>query len=580
MKQIKRSKTKTTLSVKLALFFVFLILVVSSLFSVKYAKEKNIEYAVLTESKKIASPQSSSSAGFYKESLVLKLNTSEKGSLIYYTLDGTEPSLKSEIYSKPIVLSNRSSAPDKLAIIPTSPRWKQPIESVFKGTVLRAIAVLDGKKSKELVQTFFIDEQNSAHYHLPTIELTVNEEDVFGYENGIYVLGKNYEDKDYYIRKKVSLDMPWWYYPSNYLKRGINSERPVHIEYFETTGRLGFSIDAGLRINGNATRGYAQKSLRICFRDKYGMGALNYNLFPKSKTRVFNSIILRNSGNDWDKTMFRDAFMQSLMQDSKLDIQQYQPSIVFINGEYWGLHNIRERSDENYISNKYGIDKDSLTILELRGSLFYGKKSDPDGFSNLLKFISTNDLSKEENYRYVEKQIDLENFMDFIIANVYFCNSDWPNNNVKYWRYKAEIAGLDSVGKRDGRWRWMLFDTDWGFGYTGKESYTMNLFEKATKTSSIGVIFGGLLQNKTFLNKFSERFNHHLETTFKTETVLERINEFQEVLKPEMKEHIDRWRVIGSYSQWEEYVEELRAFAKQRPAIQKQQLNEFIQKYK
>ena len=113
--------------------------------------------------------------------------------------------------------------------------------------------------------------------------------------------------------------------------------------------------------------------MRIGFDKKYGTGQLNYKLFTNDDITNFNSFLLRNSGNDWDKTMFRDAFMQALMKNTNVDIQDYRPSIVFINGEYWGIHNIRERFDEYYLANKYRLSPDSVTILELSGKLLRGK---------------------------------------------------------------------------------------------------------------------------------------------------------------------------------------------------------------
>lgn len=574
MKAIQRSKQNNSFPLSAFLLVVFVVLI-AFVFSLKYAGRNKIEFPELTEDRQLPSPLSNNSMAFSTAPFSVSLSVSQPYK-IFYTTDGSQPSLKSKIYSHPIIIENRSHEQNNLSMIPSSPRWNPPLGNVFKGTVIRAIAVTDdNRKSSEFVQTFFVNEKKSPPYSLPIVALTVNADDLFGFKNGIYVLGKNYEDKDDYIKKNRRLDLPWWDYPSNYLKRGDNAERPVHVEFIEKGGKQGFSVGAGLRINGNATRGYSQKSLRICFNGKNGKGQLNYPLFPGGALKNFNSIILRNSGNDWDKTMFRDAFMQSLMQSSRLDIQAYQPAIVFINGEYWGLHNIRERFDEYYISNKYKMPIDSIVVLELGGNLFFGKKNDNKDFHALLAFLDKNDLALQANYDYVKEKIDIESFADFVIANVYFCNDDWPNNNVKFWRYRttAERKGIET---RDGRWRWMLYDTDWGFGKISDDAYQMNLLEKAKHVGSVGILFSALLKNERFRELFKQRFGNWLNTTFKTEYAINRINEMQHVLEPEMIENIDRWRKMESYGNWLKNVEVMRNFAKKRPAIQVQQLNSFL----
>jgi hypothetical protein len=576
MKQILKANNKGSFKLKVVITLFVSTAVVAFFFSLMFSGSAKKNLPVLHLSESINCPECSSVGGFYKDALSIRLSSSDPDIKIYYTTDGSMPSLLSTLYSKPIIIKDRTFERNYLSEIPSSPRWKPPIDNIFKGTILRAISVNENNnKSTELVRSFFVNEKGSEKYSLPVISITVNEKDLFGYNKGIYILGKSYTDKDNYIRKNIPLDLPWWEYPSNYLMRGDDAERPAHVEFYDQDGRFGFESNTGIRINGNATRGFAQKSLRICFRAKYGEESINYPLFPSNSVKKFNSFILRNSGNDWDKTMFRDAFMQSLMKNTHLDIQDYRPSIVFINGEYWGIHNIRERFDENYLVNKYHIPADSITILELAGSLSYGQKGDENDFKKILDFVKQNDLSDAKNYEFIKSKIDLESFSDFLIANIYFCNSDWPNNNVKFWRYKTDNPiGNDSI--RDGRWRWMLYDTDWGFGYNVLSTPNNNLLEKAKKTGSVGILFSSLILNEKFLEQFVKRFQNHLNTSFCSPTVIALIDRMQQTLSPEMHEHIDRWRVIGSYGQWLANVEVLRNFAIKRPGIQAKQLNVFF----
>jgi hypothetical protein len=575
MRPILKKKQTVPLQLKIAGVALVILVLLLLMLNLNYAGKKKEAFPELTVDVNIRVPVCNSDGGFHTESFPCALTTAP-ATTIYYTTDGSCPSLASMIYTKPFIVQSKADEQNRLSDIPTSPRWKPPISSVFKGTVVRAIAVTeDNRKSAEFIRTFFVMEKGRDRYSLPVIALTVNEEDLFGYKKGVYVLGKNYDDKNDYIKKNRRLDSPWWEYPSNYLKRGDNSERPVHIEFYEVNGKLGFSENAGVRINGNATRGFAQKSLRICFNKKTGIDQLTYHLFPGYSIQKFNSFLLRNSGNDWDKTMFRDAFMQSLMQNSGVDIQRYQPSIVFINGEYWGLHNIRDRFDENYIANKYKCAPDSVTILELSGQLVHGSKKDEDAFAKLIDFVQKKDAANDENYKFITSKMDIKSFSDFIIVNVFFCNSDWPNNNVKFWKYQA-ITAKESSSALDGRWRWMLYDLDWGCGYNTASTPQTDLLSKAVKVGSIGILFGNLLKNKSFSDFFIARFQHHLDSTFYTPIVLQRINEFQSIIDPEMKEHINRWRAIGSYDKWLDNIETMRKFVRERPSFQEEQLNSFF----
>jgi hypothetical protein len=289
-------------------------------------------------------------------------------------------------------------------------------------------------------------------------------------------------------------------------------------------------------------------------------------------------LILRNGGNDWDKTMFRDCFMQALMKGSFVDVQDYVPSIVFLNGEYWGIHNVSQRRDENYLEDKYRISKDSIIILEQGGEVFYGKKSDNYDFIHLLNFVKNNDLSLSKNYDFIASRIDLNSLIDLIIANVYFCNSDWPNNNVRFWRSIPGSVLKNNQGIRDGKWRWILYDTDWGFGYTGEGSVNLNLLDKLKiSKGSMGALFYAFIRNDIFLKTFIQRFNYHLDYVFEPKRVINLIDKFEKQYEGEISEHIYRWLKPSTYNHWKSNVEDLREFANSRPLIQKKQLKQFLE---
>lgn len=571
MKPILKRKSQFTSSGKLTVIFFLIIGLMCYLVMHKYQAEEQILAQDLRLDEELFPPECPNRSGGHESDLTVVLQSQDPDFKIYYTLDGSPPALNSFLYEAPFVIKDRTNEAEVYSFIPSSPRWMPPLGDVHKGTVLRAIAVDSRyRKSRELIRTFFPGEKKGSS-DLPVVAITVDPKDMFGYKEGIYVMGKSYEDKDNYIRKNIPLDLPWWLYPSNYQNRGKDEERKCYIEFFEPGKKKGFEAFAGLRIHGNATRGYGQKSLRVSFD---ASAQLSYDLFEKNVNDLHHAFILRNSGNDWDKTMFRDGFMQSLMKNSSLDIQRYKPVIVYIDAEYWGIHNLMDRLDEDYLANKYRVDKEHIVILQSDGDVFYGKKSDRKDFDELLHFIKNNDLGIQKNYDHVTRLLDIENFADLIIANVFFCNSDWPNNNVRFWKY--DRFGSDTLKPMDGRWRWMLNDTDWGFGYNDQSTPENDLLEKARTTGSVGIIFNGLLKNKVFSEFFTDRFNNFLNSTFKTDRMIGKIDSIAGLIDPEIPRHIRRWRSIRSYEDWLKNVEVLRDFARKRPAIQTEQLRVFM----
>lgn len=552
----------------------FLLLILAGLFFVIVDSGKiTTEHTELIQDKKVNIPSGSVVSGFYPDSFYITLSSKERSSKIYYTLDGTEPTLNSLCYSAPILIRPSDDTP--LSSIPTSPQWLPPVGQVDKGVVLKAITVVKNKKGPQLVRTFFIDKLLN-RYRLPVVTLTIEKDDFFGYENGIYVMGKSHEDKKNYIRKNLPLNLPWWSYPGNYLKRGDNSERTAYMEFFDVNGNLEFGRHVGIRINGNATRGFSQKSLRVIVNENYGDSLLNYRLFPALPCNKFNSFVLSNGGNDWSRTLFRNSLIQSLMASTHVSVQANRSCILFMNGEYWGIHQLCERFDEHYFANHFNVQVEEVSILEVNDGKLKGRKNDKDAFENLLFFVKKNDISKQTNYSYLEKQIDIQSLIDMIIANVYICNNDWPGNNIKFWRC---APSQDSTGIRDGRWRWVLLDGDWGFGYTGANAIQLNLLEKAKNTGVLGDLFKNLLKNTKFVSEFNIRFQHCLEHILDEDHVISKINEFEQTLAPAMEEHINRWRAIGTYSKWKENVQVIKNFAQERPKIQQQQLTDFINKH-
>jgi len=569
MKNIIRSK----LQKKTRFLYVLIVLILGSVFLNIFISEN----ATLIEpdfkvSKSLLPPLFSSESGFYKNSFALSLSSSYENAKILYTLDGSKPKSGSFVYSEPIIIDSRENDENTISEIPTSPRWLPPLKSVSKAFVVRAVVVYNSDEISEIVtHTYFIQGTHSAEYTLPVVSIVTDNINLFDYKKGIYVMGKMYENKSNYIKENIPLNLPWWRYPANYNEHGKNSYRPVNIEFFEKNKTLGFSVSASARVSGNATRGYAQKSLSIYFNKNASVDILKYKLFETDTTSSFKHFALKNGGNDWNKTLFRDLLMQTLMNEMGLDAPSYRSVIVFINGEYWGIHQMCERMNEDYVGIKYGLDPQNIKIVKYLESSPYGNKFDDSEYMNLLEFVKNNDLSLPQNYSVVKSRIDVKNYIDYVVSEVFFANSDWPHNNFMFWRYIGP-SDTDSLllKQEDGKFRWLMTDFDFGYGGSVDVDYNM-----LTKTKE-DFLFSHLILNAEFKELFLDRFKYQLENTFQPNIALAKIDSISKVLSPEMQEHIDRWRVIVSVQNWNKNIDLMRNFAEKRPGIQAQQLNDFF----
>ncbi len=420
--------------------------------------------------------------------------------------------------------------------------------------VVRARAFKEGYlPSATATETYIVDSNVANRYNMPVISIAAEQPDLFGY-HGIYVPGWSND----------VAGIP------NFMMKGNAWERPAHVTFFEPDGEIGFSQEAGIRIHGGWTRNLPQKSLRLYARGSlYDESRFAHRVFPDAPYEEYNRLLLRNSGNDNAQTMFRDAMMQRLVKHLRMDTQAYRPSVVYLNGQYWGIHNIRERYDRHYLARTYGVNPDRVDILEFRPSSPHSvKEGSDDHYNQTIAYIEANGLSAAEHYEHIKTRIDIGNFIDYNVAQIFVNNSDWPNNNNDFWRFQAEEYDPFAPHGHDGRWRWLLFDTDFGFGHSRGASY--NLLEAVTETSSewwrgsaSTFLLRELLENQEFREEFVNRFADLLNTAFLPERVIGVIDEMQAGLADEIVHHADRW---GSPGNWSGHVNNMRNFANQRPA--------------
>lgn len=534
--------------------------------------------------------------GFFTSPVTVELSSPQDDVIIRYTLDGSEPAEDSPVYEAPLYIEDRTNEPNDLStILDISHNYSNaapPAGNVFKGTVVRASAFREGSLPGPVeTNTYFVHELGRDRFSLPVISLSTDRDSLFDYERGIYVLGKLWYDDG---ANNHSLSAP-----ANYRQRGSEWERPMHVELFEPNGTTGISQLIGVRLHGGASRAFPQKSFRLYSRSDYGTSRFSYRVFPDLELEDFNRLILRNSGQDVTQTLFRDAYVQEATKHMNYITMASRPVIVFINGEYWGIYNIRERYDKHFLETHFGVDPERIDFLT--GNYRVKEGSNFHYTNQLLAHLELNDISLPHHYDHVKTLMDVDNFTDYYIAQIFIRNTDWPHGNIDFWRYRTTYNPDAPISEQDGRWRWMMFDTDFGFGWQpenwdlppqnrwdiprdfDRQSYIRNMMIHVTDTSTrpwATFVFRTLMENEEFRTGFLNRFADMLNTTFRPGRMIEVLDSMKAVYAPEIQEHINRWskteppvwqhfyRPFITFEEWEGEVGVLEEFAQKRPAYQ------------
>jgi hypothetical protein len=505
----------------------------------------------------LTAPSFSQEGGYFTEAFELIISVDDPQAEIRYTFNGSEPTDTSQLYNSPILIDSRDGDSNYFSMFPPNfveagpSVWYPPATELFKGTVVRARVFKENATPSPVVtQTYFVDAEIFSRYDLPVFSIATDEANFFDDSIGIYVPGRYYKEGNDET--------------GNYFQTGDNWERPAHLEMFNLDGERELAQDLGVRIHGAASRVVPQKSLRL-----YASTEFNYPFFSDKNLPRYKRLILRNSGNDRVSSMFRDAFMGTLARDMDggLDYMASMPAVLFLNGEFWGIHNLRERIDKYFLADNYGgeADPDDLDYLEKDGEI---KEGDNIDYWRWYNFLESADMTLPSNYDSMAQWIDVENFRDYNIAEIFFANVDWPSNNRDFWR--PHIPG--------GKWRWVVFDNDFGFGWETYSHYDHNTLVFATTPDGptqppawasnrpwATMQLRKMLQNERFRNDFINRFADMLNSVFSESYVTQRIDETAAFYEHVMPEHIERWGKPESMSAWQWHINRMKTFAENRP---------------
>ncbi len=459
-------------------------------------------------------PVFSIDGGLYDENVSVSLSTSNPAS-IYYTTDGSYPDETSTLYSTPLEFSTP--------------------------TPLRARAFATGLGASNVVTETYLIGVSHAY---PVVAVAGNPEEFFDETIGIF--GNILEDIE------------------------IN----VNAEFYETDGTVGFNQLVEAELTGTSSAGNAQKSLSLKAKGSLGNSKFDYPVFPDEELTEYRGLVLRNSGNDWTVTNFRDAAASSLIRDlsdtddlidaPKINYQAYRQSILYLNGEYWGIYNLRERPDKRYIKNHFDLDDDEIDLIENKDEV---KEGDLDNWLALQDFLEDNSFADATNYATLESWVDVDEFMDYCIFNLFIDNQDWPGNNNR--RFRERVA--------DGKWRFLSYDLDftfglftsqgWNTGYAGDNSFERLLFPTDYENPNpewSSRLFQKLMENENWRHDFINRTADHLNVLFTSERINGRIDAFLASYEPEKEQQLATWQNL--YNQ-DANADIMRSYGNQRTQL-------------
>lgn len=476
--------------------------------------------------------------GMFQEGPASVLLSTPVSGDIFYTTDGSEPSVDSLRYQEPI--------------------------HAEKPFVLKAAIFQNGK---QITRTQTHDIFVGVNHTVPVLSLITEPKNLWDEETGIYVEGKHL----------------------NFRQSGEDWERPAELRFYSPNGVREFTQPVAIRLHGNHMRSMPQKSFRIYATDDEGRTkTLKYPLFGPEGNREYETFVLRNGGGDAQRSMLRDPLASQLaLEGSSLTALRSRPVVLYLNGEYWGLYFMTERFDDIYFAQKLQVKRQALSVIEVpldisekRGQAIAETKGSEDDAKLYNKLLA--DVRSCGNCDHVARlhgYADIKNLVDYFLFELFFSNIDWPFNNTKIWRYDSTIQSPEAfvLPHLDGRFRWLFYDLDATAGAGSTEESILSSAQGDTYTKLVDdhFPFRNIFYTPSFRRLYLARMEELLKTTLSAQHMESTVDELAAEIRPEMPRHIERWgsipsqsgySVVSSMEEWERHVELLKLFVRNRPA--------------
>jgi hypothetical protein len=440
---------------------------------------------VATADAPTALPIFSKETGFYSGSINVEISCATPSAEIYYTLDGSPPDKTKTLYTESIVVNENK--------------------------VIRARAYKTGFLKGQIASaTYLINEREP---NLPIFFLVVAPEDLYDDMKGIYTVGINGTT----IASNTG----------NYNQRW---NRLGHLTFMDEEKDVQLKQGFGVAISGNASRVLPQKSLKIKAKTKYGESGLKYPFFADRSGMRYKRLTLRNGGQDWKPSpLIHDMVMQRTMDVTGIPCQAGTPVVVYLNGVYWGIYNLREAHNDEMIESRFGWNSDDIDRLKW----VWNVKVDKGNrlfWDEMANYVESNDLSTEQAYAKINEYIDLDNMLTYMAMQYYIFNKDWGDNNQEMFRRRREGY----------RWRWSVNDLDNGLQTSYFQNLLQNHINRNTDKLSVKLL-PLLLANDKIKNKYIHKMCLMAGAVFNKNRFSNIIHEARLKLENEFAYHTTKW---------------------------------------
>lgn len=487
-------------------------------------------------------PAFSVTPGIYDNAVTVAITAGE-GETIRYTTDCTTPNASSEVYSGEL--------------------------SISKNSVIRAAAFRDGYLSGDVATATYLFRSDGVNHALPVVTLVTDPDNLWNSKTGIYATGDKFDpDAASYAD---TLQSATYYQAKFATEEQVDTiwEKPAAFSLFDDNGKQVFTQNVGIRIAGSFGRGRAQKGFNVIARKEYGKGSMEYPFFDNRPYTEYKAVVLRAGAQDQNRSKIRDELASGLLEGTDINIlyQAYRPTVLYLNGEYWGVYFLKEKRNRFFVAQHENTENNvDLAIGKGFKQRSYGDNSD---WVSLYEYATSHDLSSAEAYAYVSERMDVDSFRDYMIAEIYNGNTD--TYNFQYYRLKG------------GKWKFIFYDFCWGFQSPGHETLAFRMGKTPSDVCS-AKLFAAMLQNKGWRDSFCRRFAELLNTAFAPERVSALIDQLYGYVEPEIKREREKFNKdtfmgvkqpntnLGTYEGFQSEISKLKDFAQRRPEELKRQL--------